>query len=62
MKKLKWFVQKREKLKGFMVEGYIIYDSFYYASECIKKIDDTLGAVVWNDQHDEDKREWELFK
>jgi hypothetical protein len=43
-----------------MVDGYIVYDSFYYASEYIKQIDDTPGAVVWDDQQDEDKREWEL--
>jgi hypothetical protein len=36
--KLKGFVQQREKPKGSMVEGYIVYKSFYYASEYIKKL------------------------
>ena len=33
MKKLKGFVRQREKLKGSMAEGYVSYESFYYASE-----------------------------
>jgi hypothetical protein len=45
-----------------MAEGYIVYESFYYASEYIKKIDDTPGEVVWDDQQDEDKREGELLQ
>ena len=36
MKKLKGFVRQREKLEGSVAEGYISYDSFYYASEYIK--------------------------
>ena len=36
MKKLKGFVQQRAKPEGSMVEGYISYESFYYASEYIK--------------------------
>jgi hypothetical protein len=36
MKKLKGFVRQREKPKGSMEEGYISYESFYYASEYIK--------------------------
>jgi hypothetical protein len=45
-----------------MVEGYIVYKSFYYASEYIKKIDDTEGAFVWDDDQDEEKREGELLQ
>ena len=33
--------------KGKKPEGYIIYESFYYASEYIKKIDNAPGGVVW---------------
>ena len=40
-----------------MEEGYISYDSFYYASDYIKQIDNTLGAVIRDDERDEDKRE-----
>ena len=36
MKKLKVFFRKREKPEGSMAEGYISYESFYYASEYIK--------------------------
>ncbi len=33
-----------------MVEGYILYVSFYYASEYIKQIDNTLGVAIWDDE------------
>ena len=33
MKKLKGFVQQREKLEGSMENGYIVYELFYYVSE-----------------------------
>ena len=46
--------------EGSMVEGCIVYDSFYYASEYTMQIDDTLGEVDWKEQLDEDKREGEL--
>ena len=46
MKKLKGFFQQREKLEGSMAEGHIVYESFYYANEYIKQIDDTPGEVV----------------
>ena len=62
MKKLKGFVQQMAKLEGSMVEGYIVYESFYYASEYIKKIDETSGIVIWEDQLDEDKRERDLIE
>jgi hypothetical protein len=45
-----------------MEEGYILYDSFYYSSEYIKQIDDALGALVWDDQRDENKREGEIIQ
>ena len=45
-----------------MVEGYISYESFYYASEYIKQIDNRLGAVICDGERDEDKREWELLQ
>jgi hypothetical protein len=62
IKKLKGFVWQREKLEGFIAKGDIVYESFYYVSEYIKKIDDTLGEVVWDDQWDENKREGELLQ
>ena len=45
-----------------MENGYILYESFYYASEYIKKIKHTLGVVIWADEHDEDKREGKLLE
>jgi hypothetical protein len=56
VKKLIGFVHQREKPEGSLAEGYISYESFYYVSEYIKKIDNTLGAVIWDDERDEDKR------
>ena len=46
MKRLKGFVLQREKPKGSMAEEYIVYDSFYYASEHIKQINRTLSIVI----------------
>jgi hypothetical protein len=51
-----------ENPKGSMAKGYIVYESFYYASEHIKQIDDTPGEVVWEDQLYEEKREGELLQ
>ena len=62
MKKLKGFVRQREKPKGYMEEAYIVYESFYYASEYIKKINHTPSVVIWDDECDEDKREGELLE
>ena len=45
-----------------MAEGYISYESSYYASEYIKQIKNRLGAVIWSDELDEDKRKGELFQ
>ena len=59
MKKSKGFVRQMVKPEGSMVEGYVIYELFYYASEYIKKIDDTIGEVVWEEQLDEEKMEGE---
>jgi hypothetical protein len=50
MKKLKGFVRQREKLEGSMVEGYIVYESFYYANEYIKQIYNIQGETVLDDQ------------
>ena len=44
-----------------MAEGYISYESFYYASEYIKWIDNTPGVVIWDDKRDEEKREGGLL-
>ena len=52
---------KKGKLKGSVEESYIVYDLFYYASKYIKKINDTLGTMVWDDQMDEDNREGEIL-
>ena len=49
------------KPEGSTVEGYIVYKSFYYASEHIKHIDDTPGAMVWEEELDEDKRKGKLI-
>ena len=38
-----------------MLEGYIVYESFYYASEYIKKIDDRPGVMILDDQRNEEK-------
>jgi hypothetical protein len=62
MKKLKGFFRKMEKLEGSMKEGYIVYESFYYASEYIKKIDNTTEAFVWDDHQDEEKMEGTLLQ
>ena len=62
MKKLNGFVRQRETFEGSMAEEYIVYDSFYYSNEYIKKINHTLGIVIWNDEHDEDKREGEVLE
>jgi hypothetical protein len=62
MKKLKGFIRQREKPKGSMEEGYISYESFYYASEYIKQIKNTPGVVIWDNEMDEDKREGELLQ
>ena len=45
-----------------MVEGYIVYESFYYFNEYMKQIHDTLEAVVWEEELDEDKREGEFLQ
>jgi len=45
-----------------MADGYIAYESFYYASDYIKQIDNTPSAVIWDKERDEDKREWELLQ
>jgi hypothetical protein len=62
MKKLKCIIQQRKKLEGSMEEGYIVCESFYYASEYIKQIDDIEGAFICYDHQDEDKREGEILQ
>jgi len=62
MNKLKGFIQQRVKPKGYMVEGYISYESFYYLSENIKQINDTLTLEICDDERDEDKREGDLIE
>ena len=62
MKKLKGFARQIAKPEVSMVEGYITYKLFYYSSEYIKKIDDTIGEVVWEEELDEDKREGDLLQ
>ena len=44
-----------------MSEGYILYESLYYASEYIKQINKRLGAVICDDESHEDKREGEFL-
>ena len=43
-----------------MMEGYIVYELFYDGNEYIKKIENTPGVVVRDEQHDKDKREEDL--
>jgi hypothetical protein len=62
MKKLKGFAKKREKPKGSMVEGYIVYESSCYTSEYIKQIGNTIGELVWDDHQDEEKRERKILQ
>jgi len=45
-----------------MADGFITYESFYYSSEYIEHIDNTSGAVIWDEKRDEDKGEWELLQ
>ena len=45
-----------------MAEGYILYETFDYASEYIKHIDNTLGVVIWDVKRDEEKREGGIFQ
>ena len=61
IKKLKGFVRQMENPEGSKVKGYVVYESFYYAKNYIKQIDDTSGVVVWEEGLDEDKREGELL-
>ena len=53
--KIEGICSKREKPEGSMVEGYKVYESFYYASEYFNQITHTPGAVIWDDGHNEDK-------
>jgi len=62
MKKLKGFFRQREKPEGSMAKGYIAYESFYYASEYIKQINNKLGTVIWDKEMDEYKREVEIIQ
>ena len=50
MKNLKVFIRQMARIEGFMVEGYIVYELFYYASGYIKQIHGTPGGVFWDDQ------------
>ncbi len=45
-----------------MAQGYISYESFYYSSEQIKKINNTPGTIIWDDEMDEEKIEWDLLQ
>ena len=62
MKRVKGFFLTKGKPKGSMVEGNIVYELFYYASEYITQIDHTLGTLIWDDEHDEDKREGKVLE
>ena len=50
IKKLKGLVRQMDNIEGSMGEGYISYESFYYASEYIKQIENTPGVVIWDDE------------
>ena len=49
--KIKGICSTKEKTKGSMADGYLVYESFYYANEYIKKIDNRPGTLVWDDEH-----------
>ena len=60
--KIEGICSKKEKPKGSMAEGYIVYESFYYVSEYNKQINHTPDTMIWDDESDEDKREWEVLE
>jgi hypothetical protein len=60
--KIEGVCSTKGKPEGSMAEGYIVYKSFYYVNEYIKKISNTEGEVVGDDHQDEDKREGELLQ
>ena len=62
MNKFKGFVRQREKPEGSMAGGYISYESFYYASEYIKQIENRPCAVIWDDERDEAKEKGRCSK
>ena len=45
-----------------MEKGYILYESFNYSSEYIKQIKNTLGAMIWDDESDEEKEKGNISK
>jgi hypothetical protein len=55
------FVRKREKPKYSMEGVYKVYNSFYYACEYIKKIDNATRELVCDDHQDEEKREGKIL-
>ena len=62
MKNLRGFVRQMAKLEGYVAEGYIEYELFYYSSEYIKQINDTPRLVVWEEELYESKREGDLLQ
>jgi hypothetical protein len=58
--KIEGVCSTKGKTRGLYGRGVHNIGLFYYANEYIKQIDDTPKVVVWDDQHDEDKREGEL--
>jgi hypothetical protein len=45
-----------------MVEGYIVYESFYYSNKYNKKINEREGAVIWDDHQYVEEREGKLLQ
>ena len=45
-----------------MEKWYILYESLYYVSNYIEKINYTPRTMIWDEKHDEEKREWELLQ
>ena len=60
--KIEGICSTKGKPERSMEKGYIVYESFYYASEYIKQIDHTPSTMIWDDEHEEEKREGELWK
>ena len=48
--------------EGTLAEGYTSYETFYYASEYIRQIDNRPGVVIWDDERDEYTREGESLQ
>ena len=49
MKTLKRYVQQKAHLEGCMVEGYVLYEAFFFLCEFLGK-DFEDGQRIWNEE------------